>query len=297
MLKEVKVDAELVLVAAQNWQTLTRGFPNISQFSRIVTRVNFKDDPAFVDPSDAGAPFGDLPWFEQGVLGMAVKGSKIQDAPIPAGLPDDNVSSMKVAVQVRKDWTAEGDAEIEFKGAEAIQLRDELIVQSPDEAEKLMTDFFAYGHSDAEVSQIVHPEFRDSSQPIVLKAHIKETLAGPGELLLNPWMQDQYDRPQFNAVVRHFPVRFWNPEKRVSTSTWQLAPEIKVEQLPKDVKVDNDLGGFSHSCVQDGTVVICTRMFYLKKMVLRTTGEYLNAKKFFDDIAKNDQEVMVLRGQ
>jgi hypothetical protein len=110
-------------------------------------------------------------------------------------------------------------------------------------------------------------------------------------------MQDQYERPLFRAAVRHSAVKFTNPEKRVSTSAWQLAPEIKVVQLPKDVKVDNDLGGFSHSCVQNGTAVTCTRTFYLKKMLLQTTGEYLNAKKFFDEIAKNDQEVMVLRGQ
>jgi len=27
----------------------------------------------------------------------------------------------------------------------------------------------------------------------------------------------------------------------------EIAPEIKVEQLPKEVKIENDLGGFSHS--------------------------------------------------
>ncbi len=300
MLKEVKVDAELVLLATQNWQTLTGNFPNFSQFSRVVTRVNFKDGSVFADPADAGAPFGELPWFDRGVLGLVVKGSKIQQAPIPAGSPDDNLSSTKVTVRVAKDWTAEGDAEVELKGAEAIELRDELIDDAPDKIEKFMTDFFAYGHSDAEVSQITHPDFHDSSQPLVLKAHLKEALTndlGPGELLLNPWLDDQYDRPLFKAAVRHSAVKFTNPEKRVSTSTWQLAPEIKVEQLPKDVKVDNDLGGFSHSCVQNATTVTCTRTYYLKKMLLQTMAEYLSAKKFFDEIAKNDQEVIVLRGQ
>jgi len=300
MLKEVKVDAELVLVATQNWQTLIRGFPNFSQFSRIVTRINFKDGPVFADPADPGASFGELPWFDRGVLGLAVKGSKVQEAMIPAGSPEDNISSMKETVQVRKDWTAEGDAEVELKGSEAIELRDDLIDMAPEKTEKTLIDFFGYGHSDAEVSQIAHPEFRDSSQPLVLKAHVRETLTnelGPGELLLNPWMDDQYERPLFKAMVRHSAVKFNNPEKRVSTSTWQLAPEIKVEQLPKDVKVENDLGGFSHSCVQNGNAVTCTRTYYLKKTLLQTNVEYLNAKKFFDEIAKNDQEVVVLKGQ
>ena len=115
--------------------------------------------------------------------------------------------------------------------------------------------------------------------------------------MLNPWMGDQYQQPRFTTSVRHSAVRFNNPEKRISTSTWQLAPEIKVEQLPKEVKIENDYGGFSRSCTQNDATVTCTRTFYLKKVMLTTNLEYLDAKKFFDEIAKDDQEVIVLREQ
>jgi hypothetical protein len=297
MLKEVKVDSDMVLVATQNWQTLVRGFPNRSQFSRIVTRLNFKDGVVFADPADAASPFGEVPWFDRGVHGLAVKGTKVQEAVIPAGTLDDNVSTGKTAMRVGKDWTTEGDTEIDLKGAEAIEYRADLLEEAPGKLEERLSDIFANGHSDAEVTQIAHPEFRDSSQPFVLKAHLREKLnneTGPSGLLLNPWMGDQYQRPRFTANVRHSAVRFNNPEKRISTSTWQLAPEIKVEQLPKEINIENDLGGFSRSCSQAGTLVICTRTFYLKKVLLTTNVEYLNAKKFFDEIAKDDQEVIVL---
>lgn len=300
MLKEAKVEADMVLVATQNWQTLIRSFPNRSQFSRIVTRLNFKDGAVFADPADSAAPFGELPWFDRGVSGLAVKGSKVQDASIPAGTVDDNVSTQKVTMRVAKDWTFDGDEEVEMKGAEAIEFRADLMQESPEKLEKRLADMFTNGIADAEVSQIVHPDLRDSSQPFVLKAHLQEKMdseAGQDGLLLNPWMSDQYQRPKFTSNVRHSAVRFNNPEKRVSTSVWQMAPEIKVEQLPKEVKIDNDLGGFSRSCTQSGATVTCTRTFYLKKLLLATNVDYLNAKKFFDEIAKDDQEVLVLRAQ
>jgi hypothetical protein len=298
MLKEVKVDSDMVLAATQNWQTLLRGFPNRSQFSRIITRLNFKDGAVFADPADAASPFGEVPWFDRGVQGLAVKGSKIQEAVIPAGTVDDNISTGKAMMRVAKDWTAEGDSEMELKGAEAIEFRADLLEEAPEKLEQRLTDIFAYGNSDAEVTQITHPEFRDSSQPFVLKAHLREKLSnetGPGGLLLNPWMDDQYQRPRFTTNVRHSAVRFNNPEKRISTSSWQLAPEIKVEQLPKEVKIENDFGGFSRSCIQNDVTVTCTRTFYLKKVLLTTNVDYLNAKKFFDEIAKDDQEVIVLQ--
>ena len=298
MLKEVKIDADMVLAATQNWQTLVRGFPNRSQFSRIVTRLNFKDVPIFADPADAASPFGEVPWFDRGVHGLAVKGSKVQEAVIPAGTVDDNVSTGTTAMRIAKDWTTEGDTEIDLKGAEAIELRADLLEESPEKVEQRLTDIFEYGNSDAEVTQIAHPELRDSSQPFVLKAHVREKLvneSGPGGLLLNPWVGDEYRRPRFTTNVRHSAVRFNNPEKRISTSSWQLAPEIKVEQLPKKVEIENDFGGFARSCTQNDATVTCTRTFYLKKLVLTTNVEYLSAKKFFDEIAKDDQEVIVLQ--
>src|SRR5258708_24955143 len=91
-LKEGKVDADRVRGATQNWATLARGFPNFSQFSRIVTRVNLKDGAIFADPAESAAPFGELPWFDRGVTGLVVKGNKVQEAVIPAGTAGGNFS-------------------------------------------------------------------------------------------------------------------------------------------------------------------------------------------------------------
>jgi hypothetical protein len=298
MLRDAKIDADLVLLATKNWETLARPFPNRSQFSRAITRINLKDGPVFADAADPAAPFGELPWYESGITGLAIKGSKIQEAAIPQGAADDNGSTTSSTMQISKDWTYEGDQEMRMKGAEAIEFRSDFMEEPPDKLQQRMTDFFAYGASDAEVSKVLHPEFQDASQPIVLKAHVKERLTneiGQGGVLLNPWLGDAYVRPLFKTNVRHSAVRFHYPEKRVMTTTWQLAPEIKVEQLPKDVKIDSDLGGFAHSCTQSGNTVTCTRTYYLKAMALNTTADYLNAKKFFDDVAKQDQEAIVLR--
>ena len=84
MLKEAKVDADLVLVATHNWQTLVKQFPNLDQFSRLIVRVNLKEGPLFADAASATAPFGDLPWYEKGLVAMTVKGTKLQETPDPA---------------------------------------------------------------------------------------------------------------------------------------------------------------------------------------------------------------------
>jgi Domain of Unknown Function with PDB structure (DUF3857)/Transglutaminase-like superfamily len=174
MLKEVKIDANLVLVAAQNWQALTPQFPNLNEFSRLVTRVNLKGGTVFADPASASAPFGELPWFEEGIMGLTVKGHKIEQVIIPAGKPEDNLSVTKAAFQLGGDGKMEGDVSLQITGAEAIDFRGDLMEEAPAKLDRQLTDYFAFGHPDASVSQIVHPDLRDSSQPFLLKAHLQE---------------------------------------------------------------------------------------------------------------------------
>ena len=247
MLKEVKVDADLVLVATQNWQTLVKQFPDLNQLSRMFVRVNLKEGPVFADAADAAAPFGELPWFERGVPGMAVKGTKVQDVQIPAGSPDDNVSASKFSLQLSSDWKAEGDAEVDLKGTEAIDFRSDLMDETPDKAEQRLTDYFGLGRGDAVVSGVTHPDFRDTSQPLVVKAHVQHTVAeeaGPGEVLLNPWMGDQYRSPAFKSTQRQSFVLFESPTKEVTTTTLKLPLDIQVEKLPSDVNHAGRHGGF-----------------------------------------------------
>jgi len=300
MLKEAKVDADVVLLAGKDWQTLATNFPNLSQFSRMITQVNLKEGPVFVDAAEAAAPFGVLPWPETGVTGLLLKGTKIQQVQIPGGAPEDNQVVAKVAIQLGPDWTIHGDEEMDFKGAQALDFRAELLREAPEKLDERLSDYFARGEAEATVSDVAHPDLRDSTQSFVLKAKLQAKLvdeSGPGQLLLNPWIADRLSGPLFKTTERRSMVRFDYPEKRVSTSTWTLPPQIHAVSLPADVDMQHSLGSFSHSCVQSGNTVTCTRTFVLKKMQLADMNEYLSAKSFFDEIAKHDQEVIILRGQ
>ena len=300
MLKEVKVDADLVLVATQNYQTLVKQFPNLSQFSRLIVRVNLKDGPVFADAADSAAPFGDLPWFEKGVLGMAVKGSKLQEAPIPAGVPDDNVSVSKFTLQLSSDLKASGDAEITLKGIDAMNLRGDLIGEQPAKVDERLTNFLGFGREDVVLSDLAVPDLRDTSQPFILKAHLQHAIAdegGPGEVLLNPWIGDPMRTPVFRSTQRQSFILFEGAKKDVASITLKLPLGIDVEKLPAEVNIQGDMADFSHSCTQSGDTVSCTRTFTLKKALQTDPKGYPSVKTFFDEVAKHDQEVILLRKQ
>ena len=47
-----------------------------------------------------------------------------------------------------------------MKGAEAIDFRDDLLDDAPDKLDEFLTDYFAFGNSDAEVSHSLTPTLR-----------------------------------------------------------------------------------------------------------------------------------------
>jgi hypothetical protein len=300
MLKEAKVDADLVLLATRNSQVLITQFPSLLQFSRAIVRLNLKEGPVFADAADAAAPFGDLPWFEKGVSGMAVKGSKLVPTAIPAGAPEDNLSTSTFNLQLSADWKTEGDAEVDLKGAQAMDFRGRLISEAPERMEQNLIDYFGFGRGDVSVSDLTHPDFKDTSQAFVLKAHVQDRVAntgGPAEVLLNPWMGDRLRSPVFKSVQRQSFIQFPSAEKQVTTSTWKLPPEIRVEKLPSEVNMHGDLADYSHSCTQSGDTVTCTRTYVLKKTEMTDPRGYPSTKAFYDEVAQHDQEVILLRKQ
>ena len=109
-------------------------------------------------------------------MGLAVKGSKIQQTMIPDGALEDNVSTTNTTVHVGKDWTMDGEAQVELKGAEGIEFRDDLLEQAPEKVEQYLADYFAFGHADAEVSQVAQSP--DTSRDFLPTVCLESALAG-----------------------------------------------------------------------------------------------------------------------
>ena len=295
MLKEAKVKSDLILVPSRNWQTLVPIFPNVSQFSRVITRLDLKNGVVFADPADFGAPFGELPWYEQGIIALPVREKSLLE--IPLDTFQDNLTTTEVISELRSGWLVESHIKVAVEGSPAVEARKRFQQVAPEELEEHLADVLAGELPEAQVTDISHSDFRDTSQPFALTALVEYELvdeAGPGRILLNPWFADRHVSPVFKATRRYSTVRFPYPENRSSTSTWRLPPGVRVEELPSEIHLANELGEFSHSCTQEDNVVTCTRKFNLKKIEFQEMGAYQKAKEFFADIARYDQEVMVL---
>ena len=163
--------------------------------------------------------------------------------------------------------------------------------------EQAIWDYLDMGLPENEFSGLKYPDFKDTTRPAVLSANIRYRLvdeSGPGQLLLNPWAAGRGSIPAFTASERKSAVRFDFPKTRLSTSTWNLPEGVTIEELPAEVAIANELGEFTSSCAEQEGRIICRRKFVLNKMVLQNTAEYMRAKQFFEQVARHDQDVILL---
>lgn len=302
MLEEVKIKAHPLLLAARNWQSVVKAFPNFSQFSRIIAVVEVNGVSRVADPADPAAPFGEVPWYEQGIFALLVRQDNQKNVTAawgstPIGSPEHNATEHKLTSEILPDWNVRTEFQANFRGAPAVEKRRVLLEENREKINDILVEFFGMGLPGVEVTDIQHPDFRIPLQQLSVKALVKHQSmeeAGPGQHLVNPWIADRFETPMFKATERYAAVLFPYTEARSSTSVWRLPASIGAEQLPKEVHLSSDLAEFSHSCAQESETVTCNRKFTLKKLVLQTAEEYHDAKALFEQIARADQEVMVL---
>jgi hypothetical protein len=307
MLREVKIDSDPVLVASRNRMTLNAQFPNLVQFHGMATHIRLKSatvkdtkDPnccIVTDPSDPATPFGEMAWFYQGILGLAVNGGKAENAMMPVLPAETNVIETRLVSELLDDGSVEAQIESTFKGADARRFRRNFQDVAPDKLEQELNDFLDMGLPESEFSETNHSDFKDTTKPATLSSKLTYQLldeAEPGQLLLNPWLADRGNTPAFTASERKSAVRFDFPRVRTTTSEWRLPGGATIEELPRKVEIANDLGSFSRSCEEKEGDVVCQRKFTLTKMDLRNLAEYAQAKSFFEQVAQHDQEVIVL---
>jgi hypothetical protein len=62
------------------------------------------------------------------------------------------------------------------------------------------------------------------------------------------------------------------------------------------VNLQGDVADFSHACTQSGSTVTCTRTFTVRRtMMMGDPSSYSSVKRFFDEVAQHDQEVILLQ--
>ncbi len=220
-------------------------------------------------PPTPGAPFGELPWFEKGLTGLAIKVNKLQGESgacrYSRGSPDNNLSTSKFNLKLDSNWKAEGDEQTSMTGVRGDRLSGQ-------------RDRRRSSQGATEPKQLpgIRTWIRGGFKPYSSRfpGHRADRRHQGARQILDyrrGWARRGADESvdgempighaPFKSTRRQSYIQFETPEKHVTTSTWTLPLDVQVEKLPDAVNMQSDMADFSHSCTQTANTITCMRTF------------------------------------
>ncbi|MBC7187650.1 MAG: DUF3857 domain-containing protein [Calditrichaeota bacterium] len=128
MAASVGIEADQVLVSTWQNGVPDTSLPSPFHFNHAMVFVPaIGDSGLWVDPTDKGTPFGSLPWYDQGVFVLHVKGDGTGSVRrTPRRPASENQTVERWHARIDEQGSAEVDGETVLRGAPAYELRKEL---------------------------------------------------------------------------------------------------------------------------------------------------------------------------
>jgi hypothetical protein len=113
------------------------------------------------------------------------------------------------------------------------------------------------------------------------------------KIYLSPFLDEPITENPLKQNSRTYPIDILYPVKRSFNSVITIPDGYKVEYVPEDYKIKNDLFELNYNVKNDGKSITIAFTYFFKKSVY-AAADYLNLKYYYKDIIKKGYEKVVL---
>ena len=211
---EVGVEVQQVLISTwQNGRPDT-SLPSPLHFNHVMAYAPAPGDSGiWMDATEKGCPFGQLPWYDQG-LPVLVVGAKGDPAFLttPRSAADHNSMTLEWGVTLKSSGHARVQGKTILVGTPAAELREELMASTPEARRNWLEGFVAAHFSGTKLDSFSVQGVQPVEDPLVISYVFSATGFGTrrgDHLVIRPAMIGASDLPDhFRPHTRVHPVRF-----------------------------------------------------------------------------------------
>jgi hypothetical protein len=290
-------DASVVRVSTRNRFFFTKNMLETRQLNDVVIAVKLGDKDLYLDPGNAHAPFGLLPWMEAGVTGLKLDKQGGQFVTTTQTKSSDAVTQRVAKLVMENDGEVHGTLTVTFTGQEAMLRR--LDTDEDDNAgrkKSLLDEAKSWVPAGATVELTNSPDWTGPEVPLVaefnLKMHAWGTSTGRRVLLSERVFTSPISR-QFDHTSRIYPVYFNYAYTGVDDVTLQLPLVLRVGSLPPPQDRRTDMGFYQVSCEKQEASIHLTRKMGLTG-ILYPVQVYAELRNFFNQVKAGDEQQVVL---
>jgi hypothetical protein len=211
---EAGVEVHQALISTwQNGRPDT-SLPSPLHFNHVIAYAPAPGDSSiWMDATEKGCPFGQLPWSDQGLPALVV-GEKGKPAFVttPRSTADDNSTILEWDVSLEPSGHARVHGKTILTGTPAAEFREELIFSTPETRRAWVEQFIAVRFSGARLDSFSVKSLQPVDDPLVISYDFSTTGFGTrrgDDLVIRPGMISDSDlADHFRPAKRVHPVRF-----------------------------------------------------------------------------------------
>ncbi len=300
MVREAGIDAYEVLISTRQNGVPDTTLPSQLVFNHAIAYCpTVGDSGVWMDATAKGCPFGQLPWYDQGLPVLVVgDGGKASLPTTPRLPPDSNHSAVNWHVALDSTGMARINGMSIVSGAPAVEMREEFIASSMEERREWLERWLA-----RRCPGVTLDSFRiESIDPVEDPLQVIYTFRAqqfairrPGELVFSPGTISSLDlSAYFRADERVHPIQFMYGHKNELHLTVDLPDRWTAEEPAWSDSLTSPFGSAAWSWQSDSTR-------YHIQSVLRLEGEdippdrYAEFRDFVDEKNERDLRQVVLK--
>jgi len=113
------------------------------------------------------------------------------------------------------------------------------------------------------------------------------------KIYLSPFLNETISDNPLKQKERTFPIDMTYPKQRIFNATILIPEGYKVDYIPSEQKINNQLFELTYSASSDDNQIIISFDYYFKKYVY-SSNDYSKIKFYFNEIVKKGNEKIVL---
>lgn len=297
MLDLVGIKAYPVMVSTDPYETIDTTLPSLSQFNHMIAAIPMdKDNYIWMDATSNTCSYGDLPYRNQGRIGFLIGDADGTFVDIPIYPAEANKLVSKTELWLNKDGSTRGEIHIQLTGQYNLNSRWTYKQIQPSEwkntlAAELNPLFPNIVIDDATISDLYDS---DSPLKISIYFHIEKYLMNLNNQTLLQMPIDEFTEYAeiFSAPKRLYSLDLNYPMQIEKTVQIHL-PDGWAAALPDDINQVKNYATLDRQYRQHENVVNYRLIFTLKQRTIPVT-EYTEAKRFFNLIANEDHNSLLL---
>ncbi|RZL01722.1 MAG: DUF3857 domain-containing protein [Rubrivivax sp.] len=297
LLKAKGIHSTQALINAGNAYGLPK-VPVVSMVNQVINHIPSLN--LYLDTTADSVPFGMLPFAEEGKPVLLAEGHQdgLKTPVAPVGF---NQQLMKTEVVVQPDGSATGTVEVALRGMFAVNARLRLRQLTQAQAANMVKTFFESGGQKGSGS-MVKDHARVLRDTYGYRTQFKVDgwlkLPGPGRFGIAPMFYSESPVADYLAASSQPVVEgaetACSSGHSVEEYRYQLPPNLVVESVPKDVKLDSDKLSYSATYQLKDQVLTVKRVFDDRTVGNICTSAQAQAYKDFAAQAVPDSTAQVV---